>query len=77
VIDHVDEMLVIEFRKEICLNLIGSFLTRSWKIDLQGVEFVIFASEIDTNIGAVLLGLASLAQEEVNLVLVCVLLCLH
>ena len=76
-VDHVDEMAVIELSEEVGLNLVGCFLGRSWKIDLQSVELAILASEIDTRIRAVLLGLASLAQEEVDLVLVCVLLCLH
>lgn len=76
-IDHVDEMAIVEFGEEVGFDLIRCFFAGSGEIDLEGIEFVIFTTEVDTSMSGCVLGLSSLAEEEVNLVLVCVLLCFH
>jgi hypothetical protein len=49
-IDHVDQVLVVQTRKEINLDFKGFLFTRSWQIELQRIHFVIFGAKINTNI---------------------------
>jgi hypothetical protein len=36
-IDHIDQVWIVELAKEVSLNLVGSFLCNSGEIDLDSV----------------------------------------
>lgn len=50
-VDHVDEMREVEFREEIHFYFEGLFLAGAREVDLEGVERVVFAAEVDTKCG--------------------------
>ena len=41
-------MLEVKFGQELNLLFEGLFLRWSWEVDLDGVEFTFFATEVDT-----------------------------
>ena len=45
---HINEMLEVKFGQELNLLFEGLFLRWSWEVDLDGVEFTFFATEVDT-----------------------------
>jgi hypothetical protein len=47
VVDHVDEVLVVQFGQEIGLDLIGGLLAGAGQVDLEGEKVVVLAAEID------------------------------
>lgn len=69
-VDHVDEMREVEFREEIHFYFEGLFLAGAREVDLEGVERVVFAAEVD-------IGLSSFSKEEVDGIFICVLFSLH
>ena len=62
-LDHVDEKRVFEFVEEVDLELVGLLLAGSWEVNLEGVEAVVLAAEVDA-------GLASLSELQVQGVVV-------
>lgn len=50
-VDHVDEMGEVEFGEEIHFDFVGLFLARARKVDLEGVERVVLAAEVDAKCG--------------------------
>ena len=46
-VDHVDEVLVVELAEEVNLDFEGLLLIEAWLIDLESIELVVLASQID------------------------------
>lgn len=48
VVDHIDEVAVVEFAEEVGLDPVGGLLAGPGEIDLESVELRGLAAEIDT-----------------------------
>ena len=51
VVDHVDKVREVQLRKEVCLDFEGFFLAGTREVDLEGVEGVVLAAQVDAEWG--------------------------
>lgn len=66
-VDEIDEVGVLEFGEEVNLYGICGFLGCAGEVDFEGVELLMVTGEVDV-------GLSSVSEFEVDLVVVCELL---